>query len=190
MFSIVGSLLSFILLAPEISLNWADPKLDSVEITVVSDLDDARSCISSGLEVRYRYEITLCATRNLWFNDCTAKYQVFKTVQYDAITQSYKYVHDLIGDAVEPESTTYAEMEKALRALTKVPALKLDTVAPAAYSYLKSGHPAIGIRVSSDCKGEYNSMLVGLSRFLTFGLIRIQGFDTGWKHFDLTRSSP
>ncbi len=39
----------------------------------------------------------------------------------------------------------------------------------------------------SECKGGYNRTVARISSFLTMGLVRLSGFDTGWVDFKLER---
>ena len=76
---------------------------------------------------------------------------------------------------------------EASEAFGRIFKLPLIFLARGDQDYLGSGASYVSIRVSSECRGDFNKTLARISSVLTLGLVRLSGFDTGWLDFKLPR---
>lgn len=168
--------------APDVKVNWATPAHDQINISVDGYDELRKECVKSGFQVRYRFELQLCRPRTLWLDSCHNRRLVTHAIEYDPVGDSYKVVSDLFGDQAEPTAWEGSSEAEALAQLTRVKAFPLAFLGGASDQAAQS---YVTVRVLSECKGEYDPIMSKLSYFLSLGLIRISGFDSGWIHFDL-----
>lgn len=178
-FSIVSLfLLPLIFLTPTLSV---DRMAETPGLLVKLDFQDEHvaRCIESGLEVRYRLEYQVCRMRGSWFDACAEKKLVARSVQYDPVSESYRIKTDSLAD-VEPAIVTM-EMDTDT-ALSKLSQFVLpdgrELTSQTQYSYLS-------VRVRGYCQREEQSLLTQIPYYLTLGIFRFTGFDTGWIDFNL-----
>lgn len=174
--------------APELRVNWFDKSESSLKVSVTGTSDILRECIESGLEIRYKYYAKLCRKRNYWADSCSAEQIETHAIQFDPISENYRVTVDIRDDNREPLVNHRPTLEEALTALSSIDAMPLESFDNFKDGVIGSGREFISVRVVSDCKGEYNKALARISYFLTFGLMRISGFSTGWVDFNLAKS--
>lgn len=167
---------------PDLSVRYEGQARDSVTIAVQGADDRLPNCLESGFEIRYRFEMKLCtgASDFLW-NDCRSPRQVIRTLEYDAISESYKITSDVIADTIEPERSVEITRQAALDAMATLKSVPLSLV-----GWGKNPEQRyLLVRLISDCKGEYNETLARIGYFLSLGIVRFNENNTGWISFTL-----
>lgn len=172
---------------PDLTVNWSGGELSAVRIVADGKEEVISQCIQSGLEVRYRYELRLCKRRLLWADFCTDESVQTRTMQFDPISESYRVVVDKIGDREPAKITTFPTLDGALRAVNSLTSPSLDQLGFNEKDFPSSRLPYLGVRVVTDCKGDYNETIARISSFITLGLIDIGTFDSGWVDFALSK---
>jgi len=175
---------------PDVNLSWSSPEHTALHVELPARDSFMEQCIKSGSEGRYLYEFQLCRKRSFWPDDCLPTLQLVHSVRQEPISQSFIFVVDRIGDGAEGITTNYRKLETALQGLTRVIALPTQLLiadAEEAERYL-GPRGYISVRVRSDCHGGYNRTLARIGYFLSFGLVKVSGFTTGWVDFELDSS--
>jgi len=173
-----------------LEVNWtSDPERDIV-VRVHHDDPLVRQCIRSGLELRYNYQLQLCKKRAIWFDSCAEMKTIQKTAQFNPINGSYRMSSHVRGEEVPPEVRIVDEFDLALSELSKIARLPVSSLAGGRSDLKKSSRSYLSTRVLSECRGKYNRTLANLGYYLTLGLLKVDGFDTGWQHFSLNVPTP
>lgn len=172
---------------PTPTVNWSGGELNAVRISADGKEQVINQCISSGLEVRYRYELRVCHHRILWADYCSDEKVVVRSLNFDPISESYRIVIDKLGDKEPAKITTSTSLETALSAVTAFTSPPLVDLGFNSREFPANRSPFLGVRVIADCKGDYNETLAKISNFLTLGLVDVGTFDSGWIAFSLTR---
>ncbi len=179
-------LLHFVFAAPTLAVQWAHGG-DSVNVNFSTDDDSLVQCMKSGLEVRYRYDIKVCARQSLWFDDCTERYREIRTLRYDPVGDSYELISDVYSDDKRPSTVFIASAEEAQRALTQIKDLRLAKVAPEVPDLLQERKVYLSLRARGFCQEDARSLTTQIPYYLTFGMLRFTGSDSGWMDFSLER---
>jgi len=184
-------ILNFILAVPllialsGLEVNWTSDVDRKIVIRVHNDDDLVRGCIRSGLELRYNYQVQLCKRRAIWFDSCAEMKTIQKTAQFNPINESYRMSSHVRGEEVPPQVRVLDELESALSELSRISGLPLAAVSDGRNDLITSNRSYLSTRVLSECRGKYNRTLSNLGYYLTLGLLKVDGFDTGWHHFSL-----
>ena len=183
----IVALLPFLLAAPDVQVDYSDRHFEEIDVRVVGEDELLDKCVKSGLSLQYDFEMRVCRRRLAWFDGCPEKRLERHTLSYDPISGNFRLQADRFGDHQEPRAQNYASSAEASRALAEVFKLPLQYLARGEPEYLDSERSYVSVRVSSECHGDYNKTLARISSFLTLGLVRLSGFDTGWLDFKLYR---
>lgn len=176
--------------APDLSIKHASADRAAVNMTVSGHDELLEQCLGSGLETRYRFEVRLCRRRSFWFDDCGDEAVVHHSVRFDPISEIYKVALDRLGDDDPPRRMSLSSRSDAIGAISAVKNLNLMKLAKDDPRYLETPRAYLNARVVSECKGEYSKTLTGISSVLTFGLVKIDGIDSGWIRYDLPHDPP
>lgn len=149
---------------------------------------DTEQCLQSGLDVRAIFDIKVCARGTYWFDDCTDRYRETRTVQYDAVSESYSIITDIFTDGKRPQTLSGASYEEASSALRALEALPLARVGEEVQDLLQQRKAYLSVRVRGSCLEEERSFGARVPYYLTLGMFRFVGFDSGWIDFSLDRS--
>src|SRR5262245_37250121 len=113
------ALLSFFLILvgfPDLSMHWEPSKPPALTVGL-SDRDDVvDQCLKSGFKVSYRFEVRLCRKRRWWRDRCSDERTETRLLEYDPISESYRIVSDVHGDADEPSTSHESSLIKARNA--------------------------------------------------------------------------
>lgn len=175
----------------EVSVNWSTAnQFDAVRIAVSGEDANVSNCVKSGLELFYRFELMLCRKRSLWFDKCEHTQVYLQSMQFDPISEIYKVSLDFIGDKKPAAESSHTSFERALELIRSVSAIALESfggdLAPGiALSDEKRSRSYLSARVISACRGDYSETLERISYFVSLGLLRTSGFDSGWIDFRL-----
>jgi hypothetical protein len=166
--------------SPELTVERPNPNKPTVSLEVTGKDAIVNDCLDNGQEIRYRFEMKVCDSDSFW-SSCSDKIVETHFLSWNPISNSYQMINDLHRDHKLPEGLTFDQREEALIALRTIKDLDLGKFSKAklnSRSYLQA-------RAFSECRGEYSKTLEELSYYLSFGLLRLSGFSTGWKNFHL-----
>ncbi len=175
----------------EVSVNWAHAgHYEQVRVSVAGQDASVSSCVRSGLELYFRFELMLCRARSMWFDKCEHTQVYLRSMQFDPISETYRVSLDLIGDKKQAQELSYTSIERALDLIRTVTSISLDSfggeLAPGiALSDQKRKRAYVSTRVISACRGDYSETLERISYFVSLGLLRTSGSDSGWIDFRL-----
>lgn len=188
--SVLASLLSFLLTLPELSVTWSRPgAYDAVMVSVRGFDQVSEQCFKSGLELRYRYELRVCRTASFWYDRCGSNRIIMRSSQWDPTHETFKVISDRLGDAKEPEVVTYTDPEAARRRLSLINQISLSETFATDADLLAERRRYLQVRLLTQCKGVSNQTVERLSYFLSLGMVRTNGFDSGWISFNLDHAA-
>lgn len=187
MFLRIFALVQFLIAAPDIQVDFSDQGYREIDVRVVGKDDLLDKCLKSGLTLQYDFEVRLCRRRVVWFDGCPDERLEQHKLSYEPISGNFRLEIDRFGDEQEPVTQNFASRMEASEAFGRIFKLPLIFLARGDQDYLGSGASYVSIRVSSECRGDFNKTLARISSVLTLGLVRLSGFDTGWLDFKLPR---
>lgn len=170
---------------PDLRVKWSSPKAEAIDVAVSQEDPMLETCVKSGFELRYRFEAQMCRRRTLWFSDCKDKRIEYHSLEFDPISESYKFTLDRWDDGVEADTVSLPATEDVASKMSSIESMPLEFLGENDTEFVTQPRTFITVKVSSECKGEYNRTLSQLSRLLTLGLIKISGFDSGWTDFEV-----
>ncbi|NLF24805.1 MAG: DUF4390 domain-containing protein [Deltaproteobacteria bacterium] len=179
--------LPLIFASPQVKVNWTDSKFESLHIRVDFKDELMGKCLRGGLEMEYAFDARLCRRRTVWFDACAELYRERHHLSFEPISSNYTLVSDRLDDDIGPQTRNFKSLEEAQAAMAEMEEVTLAELAGSESQYLNNSRVYLSARAQSRCKGSYNRTLAGISSFLTLGLVRISGFDTGWVDFTLAR---
>ncbi len=177
-------MIPLLLAPPELRLKWASGGAAGLNVAVVGHDSVLASCVKSGLEARYRFDFRMCRRRAGWFDGCEAQRSQVNALRYDPISETYRIISDRIGDREEPVIKQVESASEALSAISAIESLPLTFLKSTPLNASKARY-YVALRVLSECRGEYNETMERISYFLTLGLVKTSGFDSGWIDFGL-----
>lgn len=165
---------------PELILHGTkeNPQIINLEVKGKDSL--VNECIDNGQEIRYRFELKVCENSS-FFGSCSPPMVQTRFLSWTPISNAYQLISDLHRDHKLPEGLTFADREEALTALRTIKDLDLGFFK----EYQANGDTYLQARAFSECRGEYSKTIAELSYYLSLGLIRLSGFNTGWTNFEL-----
>lgn len=176
---------AFSLVQHFLDVNWSTTAKDSVTIRVPGLAEPVSECLSAGKQARVRFEVRLCRRRSAWLDHCQSPRSEMHTVEFDAITESYRVVSDRFGDTEDPTAVGIPGRDQAVEEMlvshrVAIPFLERDEEGlsrdPRAY---------ISVRTIFRCVGSSSRTFAHLSRFLTFGLVNVVESVSDWHDFSL-----
>ena len=186
-----------------LSVKWVANDRSTVQILAPIDSTLGRECFAAGLELEHRFLVKFCERVNKSGTVCGNTRKEVHNISYDPIQDAYRVVKDRLGDREDPRVRAHVGVEEAITDVGKVEGMPMWYVRGLSSEPVKRedetdtekngngpGHKEslLGIRIRTTCKGETNRVFVDLSYFLSFGLIDLYGYDSGWKYFDLIDS--
>jgi hypothetical protein len=184
-------ILSVLLTLPELSVSWSRPGgYDAVMVSVRGFDQVSEQCFKSGLELRYRYELRVCRTASFWYDRCGSNRIIMRSSQWDPTHETFKVITDRLGDAKGPEVVTYSDPEEARKRLSLINEVKLGETFASDADLLAERRRYLQVRLLTQCKGVSNQTVERLSYFLSLGMVRTNGFDSGWISFNLDQPAP
>ena len=174
-----------ILMVPTASIRW---RADRQGLKVELEQPDGHllECIKGGLEVRYRLELKVCRQRSSWFDKCGETQLLTRSVQYDPISENYTLTTDFINDAMPPTVQLETDADKAEREMQEFSISGSSEIRPEDVELIQQNNIYVGVRVRGYCQRDDQSLVAQIPYYLTFGIFRFAGFDTGWVDYQLT----
>lgn len=172
-------LLPWIFATPQPRVNWVDTFEKALIVRVEGEDDILPGCLEGGLEMRYRYEVTLCSSRTMWFDNCKDQHLLVKTLEHDPISGKFIVSADEIGDTSEAVKESFDSLNEARASLGQLNALSTLALADNDANFLARSKKYLQVGVSGECVGDYNRTLSRISSVLTLGLVRPGGFSVG-----------
>ncbi len=158
---------------------------EKIRLLLASEERVINTCLSSGLELQFKYEVRACKRRYTWFDKCGSSSVINKVLLFNPINETYRLVSDSDGVV---STQTFSNRKEALSDALQVEDLALLQIAGGRKDLINSRRSYLSARVECTCKGRYSKTLSELSYYLTLGLVSLGGFETGWINFALTRS--
>ena len=188
MFWKLAAYLPFIFAAPAVQLELEDSALPAATVRMAGQDDLLEKCLKSGFPFEYAFKVRICKRRPLWFDTCRERRLEKHRLKFDVISGIFRLEVDRFDDNKDPAVKNYTSLSEAAGEFSAVKQLPLLFLARGRKDYLHSRRSYLSARVSSKCLGEYSETLADISSVMTFGLVRINGFDTGWVDFTFERS--
>lgn len=169
----------------EVKMRWQQGS--SGRLLIVAPVDGAalNRCVESGLEYRFRFIVRVCRRRTIWFNSCSDDLVRINSLRRDPVTESFILGRDTLGDKVDPDLSTYSSQDIAVSEARELLGSSPLELAQNDADVLTPDRSYVSARVITDCKGDYNRTLAGLSNILTLGMAQVGRDDTGWFNFNL-----
>jgi len=153
----------------------------AVRLAVQGRDESMLRCIEAGLELEFRFEVETCRKRSLWFDSCGGVKEQITTLRYEPVSDIYIVWRDIIGDKEKPWATRFMSAEDGLA--------ESSVSHPADFRFLADGDERleagdrryVRARASTRCKEERDQILDRVTEGLTFGLVKPDHFDSGWK---------
>ena len=182
-------LLPFVFAAPPVNVRWERAGEPAVVVSVPAFDEKMEGCLSSGFELRYTMALRLCRRSPLWFDSCDDVRERIHLLKFDPIADQYTIILDTMKDSNPPERLSAPTLREALQTFSKVRHLALQTLTRRKVEEILGAQrrPYISVRVVCECRGERSRAVEAISTILTFGLVSLEHFDTGWNDFDLVR---
>lgn len=174
---------------PEIVINWASESDETITIVLKDEGKLLQTCIHSGLEMQYHYELQLCKRRPFWFDTCQEPHALKRLVHFDPISRNYEMLQSWQELPENEKQERFSTFEGLRESLLRLNGVSLAFVSREDSAYVNSLRSYVSVRVTSSCKGEYDETFVAFSQLLTLGQIQLSGFDTGWVDFRLNTDS-
>jgi hypothetical protein len=190
MLELLGLLISVAFAADSaLSVHWTNRDHRSVDVRALNLEERLVECLESSRQARVRFEMQLCRRRAAWFDSCSDTRPWVQTIEFDAITESYKILTDRWRDDEEPIAVGIPARTEALRTVSSVEAVSVRELADGDSRLLLSDRSYIRARSIYSCRGGANRTLGGLSQLLTFGLLNVVESDSPWIDFDIQAPS-
>jgi hypothetical protein len=173
-------LLPIFLLAPTTTVIW---RADGQGLKVMLELSDAhiQECLNGGLEVRHRLELRLCRRRASWWDDCEDAQSIIRSVTYNPISESYNITSDQMNDEVAPVTSIATDADQATK-LTQ----EFSFNTPKGFVRDRQESHYVSVRARAVCQQDAKSLVAQIPYYLTFGIFRFAGVDSGWIDYDLS----
>lgn len=181
-FSILSWVYLLLYAVPSPVANWVNSDRESIKIIAEGKEELLDRCIESGIEVRYRYELRYCVKGSMWFDECEDQWVEIKSIQFDPIKEIYLVESDLLDDEETPFKGSFSSLTDALQKLSSIESVNVEKIARGKYDK-NNPRGYVGIRVLSECRGSVGNTLLNISYYLTFGLVKVSRFDSGWVAF-------
>ena len=176
---------NLIIAAPELLINWNSAEKDQFEFVVQGNDSDSDKCLSNGLETQYRFEAKICVKSSSWFENCSDELIETRFLSQDLITKDYKLVSDRHRDGHEPMVENFTKLGEAKKSFRLVELVELKTFFKSLSKSYDKDRLFLRARLLSKCQGEISETWTRLSYYLSFGLIRIENYDSGWQNYKL-----
>lgn len=182
-------LVPFLLAAPPVNVRWETASEPSVALSVGTFDESMTKCLSSGFELRYSIQLQLCRRSPLWFDTCDDVRDRIHRLHYDPIADLYTIVLDTLKDGEEPQRMSVPTLREAIQGFNRVRRLPLQSLTRRKVDEILGAkrRPYISVRVKCECRGEKSRAIEAISMILSFGLMSLEHFDSGWVDFDLVR---
>jgi hypothetical protein len=175
---------------PVPSLYWQNASKQELALRVSGTDPSLQECLQSGLPLRYQYSVQLCERESAWFDSCGPQREIVKTVRYSPVAEQYAIESEGYlgsGDAY----AIVSEVGEVVANLMSIQGIALSSLKEANQEE-SLGEPIIitdetvlKVRVVSICDGEVADVFAHVSYFLTMGMYRISGFNSGWVEVQL-----
>lgn len=168
---------------PEVHLEWNDVEKTNLALRLKGPDAELDSCLQSGADMLYRIELKRCRQYKLLWRECTEEVVETHNLKFDSINQTYNLKFDRFRDGAEPYTEIFKNRHAAIRALRGIKSIPAEYMSFNKESKL-ADNEYILVRAYSRCSVRGSKTLNRLSNFLTLGLVRFYGFDTGWRQYN------
>jgi hypothetical protein len=170
---------------PDLSVDRRTAKVETFVVRAGGDDSLLDDCLKSGLEASYRYEVALCHPRLFWAPSCYEERVETHSVSMDPISETYKFTWDRLGDDLGQASVGMTDIGLVKKAMRHSRPMSVRFLSNGKKTTIEHPKAFLNVRFISECRGEYNRTLSKISYYLTLGLVKVSGTDTGWSRFAL-----
>ncbi len=168
--------------AAPLQVEWVTPDNSAVRVrSLLERRDSFEQCLNGGLALEHRFLVRLCEDAPGWYSECTSERKIIHQLERDPIQGTYTVWRDRLGDREDPLREIFEEYSEAKTAFLETistPLTFLDAGSLDPYRFLE-------VKSIVRCKGEYGDFLRHFSYLFSFGLIDLDGSDTGWIAFEI-----
>jgi hypothetical protein len=170
----------FALVVPQPSLRWTDHSRYELSLSLTGTDPYLAECLNSGLPLRYQYSVQLCERESAWFDSCGPQRELVKTAKYSPISEQYSIESEgVLGTTQSKEILT--DIEEVTDHLMMLNGISLRSLLETTEEDLSvTQDTVLKVRVVSVCDGEVADLFTHPSYFLTMGMYRMSGFNSGW----------
>jgi hypothetical protein len=168
------------LLAPLPTFHWDDQGRQSLSLNLSGSDPSLTECLNSGLPLRYQYSVQLCEVDSAWFDSCGPQRELVKTARFSPVAE--QYVIESEGSlGAEQSKVIVSDLAEATAALMALNGIELQSLLESSKERLRiTQDTVLRVRVVSVCEGEVADVFAHLSYFVTMGMYRMSGFNSGW----------
>ncbi len=158
--------------------------------SVVMGRDEAMvRCVEAGLELQFQFETELCRKRSFWFDSCGGERKEIASLRYEPVSDVFIVRRDRFGDGLEGTVARFMSAEDGLNEASVSNPFLYTTLAHNKEKLLSSERRYLRARAVVACKEERDRTLDRVTEGLTFGLVKRDGFDSGWRERKVESSS-
>lgn len=186
----VSAVAALALVAGPFQVQWSSPQREALSIRVVGAQTALGECLDSGRKGRLKVEFRVCRSSPAWFDSCRPTQSGMNSIEFDAISESFRVVSDLRDDGSDAIAVGMPNRPEALQAAVEVRALPLDFLAQGDTFVLKEPGTYVQLRATTSCRGSVNRILVNLSEILTLGMVTAGENTSDWFDFTIAADEP
>lgn len=143
-------------------------------------------CVQGGLELRFKYEFSICRRRSFWFDHCTDTRSEIVGLRYEPVSAVYVVTRDRLGDATGPQVHRHIALDSAFGESSEMAPMSEVFLTDGSSEFSRGRRYARG-KVIVWCKQEKDQTLEHLAEGLSFGLARSNRFDSGIQELPLSK---
>jgi hypothetical protein len=186
----VSTVAALALVAGPFQVQWSSPQREALSIRVVGAEAALGECLDSGRKGRLKVEFRVCRSSPAWFDSCRPTQSGINSIEFDAISESFRVVSDLRDDGSDAIAVGMPNRPEALQAAVEVRALPLEFLAQGDTFVLKEPGTYVQLRATTSCRGSVNRILVHLSEIVTLGMVTAGESASDWFDFTLATELP
>lgn len=150
-----------------------------------------RECVQLGLALRFQFIAQVCQKREFWFDDCARERKAIATLTFDPITGQYQVERDLYDDGLVPVQRNFGDLNEAFSFATKSLEFTEKHLAAGQTRFRisrlgpDSDSLTLKYKAIAFCQQNYNRTIDRIARLLTFGLIRLERYESDWQELEV-----
>jgi hypothetical protein len=168
----------------KVGINWEDENFKDLQINATEDPVELQKCLDTGLRQTAIFYFQVCKHRSIWFDPCLKVEASERVLRFDPLSQSY-LLDEKSTFKYQVATGQFDAADPAFSAFLSIKGINLQELANHSEEFRLSKRSYASIRVMLACKGEKGDLLGEVSRLLSFGIVKLNEYDTGWVDFRL-----
>ena len=164
---------------------WSNREMRQLSIDGQGLSSQVVECLQSSRQARVTFEARICRHEPAWFDSCLPSRSSVQTIEFDAISESYRVVSDMQGDGLDAVAVGIPSQEEAIHAVLMVRSMSIDYLAQGDVTVAKEQGSYIQVRSRSSCRGSSSRFFAHISEILTLGLVDVVESTSDWYEFNL-----